>query len=118
TPVAWIFTSTSPALGGATSISTISRGFPASNATAARLFMVGSKANGQCSNHNRDHVPRPPGATVDRQTRKLAGNSHAHRPPMTRPKPATTICFDAELPAAKGGITLPSGAQKSAPVEG
>jgi hypothetical protein len=39
TPV-WVFLiSTSPFLGGATSISTISRGFPGANATAARDFI-------------------------------------------------------------------------------
>jgi protocatechuate 3,4-dioxygenase, beta subunit len=39
TPVWVIFTSTSPLRGGATSISTTSRGLPASKATAARDFM-------------------------------------------------------------------------------
>src|SRR5690606_14984637 len=41
TPVWLIFTSTSPALGGATSISTICSGWPGAKATAARDFMVG-----------------------------------------------------------------------------
>src|SRR5690606_4338270 len=40
TPVWVIFTSTSPALGGATSISTICRGWPGPKATAARDFMA------------------------------------------------------------------------------
>src|SRR5688500_5286388 len=40
TPVAWIFTSTSPAFGGATSISTIRSGSPAAESTAARDFMA------------------------------------------------------------------------------
>ena len=42
TPVCVIFTSTSPFCGGATSISTICRGSPALNATAARDFIGGS----------------------------------------------------------------------------
>src|SRR5690606_14844524 len=48
TPVCVIFTRTSPLRGGSTSISTISSGFPASNATAARDFMACSsmKAGG------------------------------------------------------------------------
>src|SRR5690554_4898275 len=40
TPVWVILTSTSPALGGATSTSTICRGSPGAKATAARDFMV------------------------------------------------------------------------------
>ena len=50
TPVWVIFTSTSPFLGGATSISTICRGWPAAKATAARDFMGRSPGGGVVKN--------------------------------------------------------------------
>src|SRR5690606_27331778 len=49
-PVALISTSTSPALGPSRSTSTISSGFPASNATAAWVFIVTLPQSTACSN--------------------------------------------------------------------
>src|SRR5205085_4361962 len=57
-PVALISTSTSPAFGASRSTSTISSGFFASNATAARVFIPGSTFDLRCCT-NSSCAPAP-----------------------------------------------------------
>src|SRR5579884_2613076 len=80
-PVAMISTSTSPSFGPSRSTSTISKGCLASNATAARVFIVPPLSSpafaGEVASRSDDGGAPPPATLVPLPSKSRGGNSRA-----------------------------------------